>query len=85
MTLREIMASWFAADDRKIAQALKDGLLVEVKHVQEAKTNRRLTEELLETAQDMRASGLMSKAAHEKITMRHLGDAPAAVSAVPIG
>jgi putative transcriptional regulator len=36
------------------------------------KTNRRLTEELLETAQDMRASGLMSKAAHEKITMRHL-------------
>lgn len=37
-----------------------------------AKANRRLTEELLETAQDMRASGLMSKAAHEKITMRHL-------------
>jgi hypothetical protein len=30
------------------------------------KTNRRLTEELLETAKDMRASGLMSKAAHEK-------------------
>jgi putative transcriptional regulator len=39
-----------------------------------AKTNRRLTEELLETAQDMRSSGLMSKAAHEKITMRHLGE-----------
>jgi putative transcriptional regulator len=39
------------------------------------KANRRLTEELLETAQDMRASGLMSKAAHEKITMRHLGEA----------
>jgi putative transcriptional regulator len=39
-----------------------------------AKTNRRLTEELLETAQDMRASGLMNKAAHEKITMRHLGE-----------
>jgi putative transcriptional regulator len=36
-------------------------------------SNRRLTEELLETAQDMRTSGLMSKAAHEKITMRHLG------------
>ena len=28
------------------------------------KTNRRLTEELLETAQDMRASGLMSKVRH---------------------
>jgi putative transcriptional regulator len=41
------------------------------------KTNRRLTEELLETAQDMRASGLISKAVHEKITMRHLNDMPA--------
>jgi|SRR5665213_547087 len=46
------------------------------------KTNRRLTEELLETAQDMRASGLMSKAAHEKITMRHLGEIPTASAAL---
>ena len=37
------------------------------------KAKRRLTEELLETAQDMRASDIMSAAAHEKITMRHLG------------
>ena len=36
-TLREIVASWFAADDKKIAQALKDGLLIEVKHGQETK------------------------------------------------
>lgn len=36
-TLREIVASWFAADDKKIAQALKDGLLIEVKHGQEDK------------------------------------------------
>jgi putative transcriptional regulator len=41
-------------------------------------TNRRLTEELLETANDMRAKGLLSKAAHGKITMRHLGEAPTA-------
>src|SRR5665213_2836588 len=27
-TLREIVTSWFAADDDKIAQALKDGLLI---------------------------------------------------------
>jgi putative transcriptional regulator len=47
-----------------------------------AKTNRRLTEELLETAQDMRASGLLSKAAHEKITVRHLGQMPPASSAI---
>lgn len=47
-----------------------------------AKTNRRLTEELLETAQDMRASGLMSKAAHDKITMRHLDEVSAASKAV---
>jgi putative transcriptional regulator len=38
----------------------------------------RLTRELLETARDMRNSGLMTKAAHDKITMRHL-----AVSGVP--
>jgi putative transcriptional regulator len=31
----------------------------------------RLTQELLETARDMRKSGLLTKAAHEKITMRH--------------
>jgi putative transcriptional regulator len=49
-----------------------------------AKTNRRLTEELLETARDMRASGLLSKAAHEKITMRHLGERSAA-AVVPSG
>lgn len=46
------------------------------------KSNRRLTEELLETARDMRASGLMSKAAHEKITMRHLGEELSAATAV---
>jgi putative transcriptional regulator len=50
-----------------------------------AKTNRRLTEELLETAQDMRASGLMSKAVHEKITMRHLGEKPTAATVVLSG
>lgn len=31
-TLREIVTLWFAADDKKIAQALKDGFLIEVKH-----------------------------------------------------
>jgi putative transcriptional regulator len=33
---------------------------------------------LLETANDMRNAGLMDKATHEKITLRHLGatDAP---------
>jgi putative transcriptional regulator len=37
----------------------------------------RLTRELLETARDMRRSGLISKAAHEKITMRHRAEIPA--------
>lgn len=40
-----------------------------------AKGNKRLTAELLETARDMRASGVMAKAAYEKITMRHLSQA----------
>ena len=37
ITLREIVASWFAADDQKIAKALADGLLIEVKHGDESK------------------------------------------------
>ena len=50
-----------------------------------AKTSR-LTQELLETARDMRASGIMPNAAYEKITMRHLGEkltAPVAVKLSP--
>jgi putative transcriptional regulator len=37
-----------------------------------------LTKALLETADDMRKAGLMDRATHDKITMRHLGpeDAP---------
>jgi putative transcriptional regulator len=34
----------------------------------------RLTEALLETADDMRRVGVMNAATHEKITLRHLGD-----------
>ena len=37
-----------------------------------SKPNTRLTRELLETANDMRTSGVMTAAAHRKITMRHL-------------
>jgi putative transcriptional regulator len=40
----------------------------------------RLTRELLETAQGMRSSGLLTKSAHEKITMRHKADLPAATT-----
>lgn len=43
----------------------------------------RLAKELLETAQDMHRSGLLTKAEHDKITMRHLGapDIAASVTA----
>ena len=43
----------------------------------------RLTSELLETVHDLRAIGLISKTAHEKITMRHKAAIPSSV-AVPI-
>jgi putative transcriptional regulator len=33
----------------------------------------RLTKALLETAADMRKSGLLDRATHDKITLRHLG------------
>lgn len=36
------------------------------------KGNDRLTKELRETAGDMRASGILTKAAHEKIALRHI-------------
>ena len=49
------------------------------------KGNSRLTRELLETALDMRAGGIMSKATHEKITMRHMGVTAPAVAATLIG
>jgi hypothetical protein len=38
--------------------------------------NRRLTEALLEMANDMRNSGLLSKASHGKIIKRHSGARP---------
>ena len=37
------------------------------------KKNSRLTKALLETADDMRRVGVVDAAAHEKITLRHLG------------
>jgi putative transcriptional regulator len=42
-----------------------------------------LAKALLETAGDMRKAGLMDKATHEKITLRHLG-ATGAPKALPI-
>ena len=41
----------------------------------------RLAAEILETAKDMRKSGLLTKASHDKITMRHLGTADVAKAA----
>ena len=52
-------------------------MATKAKKIQTKKGNSRLTKELLETARDMH-SGLMTKAAHDKITMRHIGIAPAA-------
>src|SRR5215469_16372368 len=40
----------------------------------------RLTKELLETADDMRRVGILDAAAHEKITLRHLGEKASAVA-----
>jgi putative transcriptional regulator len=50
-------------------------MTTKAKKARDRKGQSRLTRELLETARDMRASGLMTKAAHDKITKRHLGAA----------
>lgn len=44
--------------------------------VTKTKKTSRLTDELLETAGDMRKAGLLDRASHEKITKRHLGALP---------
>jgi putative transcriptional regulator len=44
-----------------------------------------LTKSLLETAGDMRKAGLMDRASHEKITLRHLGAADASKAAPRTG
>jgi putative transcriptional regulator len=44
----------------------------------------RLAKTLVETADDMRRSGVIDAAAHEKITMRHLGSKAADTLADPI-
>jgi putative transcriptional regulator len=49
-----------------------------------AKPNSRLTEELLEMAGDMHASGVIGTPAYHKITMRHLGDAAHTPKTVPL-
>jgi putative transcriptional regulator len=56
------------------------------KSKRQEKTSR-LTRELLETARDMHKSGLITKAARDKITMRHLGasDIAGAVTATISG
>ncbi|KJC58749.1 hypothetical protein UP10_22010 [Bradyrhizobium sp. LTSPM299] len=45
---------------------------------QASATASQLTTELLETADDMRASGLVTKAEYEEIAMRHTPDIGAA-------
>jgi hypothetical protein len=37
-TLREIVVIWFAADEKRIAQALADGILIEIHHGTEDKS-----------------------------------------------
>ncbi len=55
-------------------------MTTKVKKARAKKGQSRLARELLETARDMRASGLMTKAAHDKITKRHLGAAASPVA-----
>ncbi len=40
-SLRDVIAAWFAADETKITQALKDGLLIEVQYGSKSKKEPR--------------------------------------------
>ena len=47
-------------------------MVAKTQKVRTKRNQSRLARELLETARDMRASGLMTRAAHDKITKRHI-------------
>jgi putative transcriptional regulator len=49
------------------------------------KTPSRLAKAMLETAADMRRTGVIGKLAHDKITLRHLGGKPATPTALITG
>ncbi len=49
-----------------------------------AKSNERLTQELLEMADGMHVSGVMDTPSYEKITLRHLGDAAKTPTTKPL-
>ncbi len=50
-----------------------------------AKKPSRMAKALLDTADDMRKAGLLSRATHDKITMRHLGSRTAPKAAPMTG
>jgi putative transcriptional regulator len=47
------------------------------------KNSSRLTKALLETANDMKAGGVLTDVQHRKITLRHLGEAPVVEALTP--
>jgi putative transcriptional regulator len=49
------------------------------------KASERLTQELLEIADGMRASGVMDAPGYEKITLRHLGEVAKLPTTNPLG
>jgi hypothetical protein len=49
-----------------------------------AKPNARLTQEVLEMADGMRASGVMGRPTYETIKLRHLGDAAKTTTPKPL-
>ena len=66
----------------RIMQGLKE--VAEHARGAEVPAQNRLTRALLETADEMRRVGVMDAATHEKITLRHPGDAaPAAPTKSP--
>ena len=72
LSLREIGAGWLGADAREIARALEDQTIEAIEDGKEEKSSR-LTEAILETADDMHRLGILSDTKHEQITIRHLG------------
>lgn len=71
LSLRELAKKWLTANEATLHKELS--WVIYRRSIMAHKGQSRLSEAILEMADDQLRSGLMNREEHEKITMRHLG------------
>jgi hypothetical protein len=72
-TLREIGTAWLEAKADRFEHAIKEGILQEASYNDGKQETWPAGRAMLETAKDMRNTGVLDEAAYTKVTMRHPG------------